>query len=293
MGLGLLLIALAAVSWGTTGATMVLLSQRADLGPLAVGWARVAVAAPCLVGASVALRATRAAPSPWSTRDRALAAVLGLSMAAYQVCYFGAVTLAGVAVTALLAICSAPLFIAAASMIVFGDRLSRPVALSLGLAVLGTALLVAGPRELGHLSGRFAGGGALAVAAGVSYAVYAVAAKRLLLRHPPLPVAAVTFTVAALCLLPALAAERPAGAAFGAAWPWLVYLGVGPTAAAYMLFNTGLRRVPASRAGIVTLLEPLTAATLGLLWFGERLGALGLLGAALLLAALALLAAAR
>ena len=41
----------------------------------------------------------------------------------------------------------------------------------------------------------------------------------------------------------------------------------GPTAVAYALFTQGLKRVPATVAGIVSLLEPLTAATLGVLVF--------------------------
>jgi len=42
MLLGLLLIAVAAVSWGTTGATMTLLSREAAASPLLVGWSRLA-----------------------------------------------------------------------------------------------------------------------------------------------------------------------------------------------------------------------------------------------------------
>jgi DME family drug/metabolite transporter len=62
-----------------------------------------------------------------------------------------------------------------------------------------------------------------------------------------------------------------------------------PTALAYGLFTVGLRRTPATLAGITTLLEPLTASTLGVLFFGERLGAAGSVGALLLLAAILLL----
>jgi DME family drug/metabolite transporter len=47
--------------------------------------------------------------------------------------------------------------------------------------------------------------------------------------------------------------------------------------------------VPATAAGIVSLLEPLTATTLGLAVFGERLGTTGAIGALLLLAALVVL----
>jgi DME family drug/metabolite transporter len=74
-----------------------------------------------------------------------------------------------------------------------------------------------------------------------------------------------------------------------AGWPWLVYLGAVTTAGAYALYTTGLRRVPASVAAVVALLEPLTATLLGVLLFHERLGAPGVAGAGLLLGAIALL----
>jgi drug/metabolite transporter, DME family len=57
-----------------------------------------------------------------------------------------------------------------------------------------------------------------------------------------------------------------------------------------VVFGAGLARVTATAAGVATLLEPLTAAALGVAVFGERLGTAGWAGAALLLAALALLA---
>src|SRR6266851_3092971 len=49
MLLGLVLIAIAAASWGTTGATMTLLSREAAASPLLVGWSRLAIAVPVLV----------------------------------------------------------------------------------------------------------------------------------------------------------------------------------------------------------------------------------------------------
>jgi drug/metabolite transporter, DME family len=293
MLLGLLLIAIAAASWGTTGATMTLLSREAAASPLLVGWCRLAVAAPFLVLAAVYVARFGARPPgrrPWpSAADLPLCAALGLAMAAYQVCYFRAVTLVGVAVAALLAICSAPLLIAVLAAVFLGERLTPMVRLSLGMAVAGTALLVVGPRGLDDIAGHFGLGALLALGAGVSYAVYAVAAKGLLARVTPLAVAAITFALAAAFLAPALLAEPAPTRAIGAGWPLLLYLGVGPTAIAYALFTAGLGRVPATAAGIVSLLEPLTATTLGLVVFGERLGAVGAIGALLLLAALPLL----
>jgi DME family drug/metabolite transporter len=299
MVIGFVFIGLAAISWGTTGATMAVLAREATVSPLVVGWARLAIAAPCLLMAAAATRVVKRArlaarpAQPSAPRRIASYAVLGLAMAAYQVCYFRAVMLAGVSVTALLAICSAPIMVAILGALVLRERIGPMVGASLALSVAGTALLVIGPRALGEIAGKFAAGTALAFGAGASYAVYAVTAKRALSHAAPLPLAALTFSLAALFLAPMLLDEHLAPADLRRAAPLLLYLGIGPTAVAYGLFTAGLRRVPATQASIVTLLEPLTAAGLGVAVFGESLGPLGWTGAALLLTALALLLLAR
>src|SRR5262249_25481326 len=72
------------------------------------------------------------------------------------------------------------------------------------------------------------------------------------------------------------------GPQLAAGWPWLLYLGGIATAGAYAMYTVGLRHVPASVAGVTTLLEPLTATILGVALFGERLGARGRPGPLLL-----------
>src|SRR5258708_4538100 len=187
---GRIVITVAAGSGGTTGATMTLLSRDAAASPLLVGWSRLAIAAPCLVLAAGAARLGARHPTrrAWpSLRDLPLCAALGLAMAAYQVCYFRAVTLVGVAAAALLAICSAPLLIAVLAAALLGERLTSLVRLSLGMAVAGTALLVVGPPGLDQVTGHFGLGALLALGAGGSYAGYAVAAQGLLPPRPPPP----------------------------------------------------------------------------------------------------------
>jgi DME family drug/metabolite transporter len=290
MLLGLVLVCLAAVSWGTTGSVMILLTRDGTPSPLLVGWARMAVAAPCLLLAIALAKSPVRAPSNWRPRDWTKAALLGAAMAAYQLCYFWAVPRTGVALTALFAICSAPILIAAGAALWLKERPTPAARLALLLAVAGTAMVLAGPRADGAAPVGFAAGALAALGAGLSYAVYAVTAKGLLRRIAPLPLAALTFTLAAVLLTPVVVLERGAAAQLVEGWPLFLYLGVVPTAVAYVVFGAGLRRVTATAAGIATLLEPLTAAALGVLVFGERLGAVGWAGAALLLGALGLLA---
>jgi DME family drug/metabolite transporter len=213
----------------------------------------------------------------------------GACNAGFQAAYFTAVTLAGIAATALVAICSAPLLISALAIFVLGERPTPRVLVSLALGVAGTALIVAGPSGGAAAPAGFGAGFGLALAAGLAYALYVVVMKAAVARAAPLPGAAWTFTTAAIIMAPALlTAGVPRQVTLG--WPWLLYLGAVTTAGAYAAYTNGLRRVPASVAGVAALLEPLTATLVGVILFGERLGAAGWLGAALLLAGLVLVA---
>jgi drug/metabolite transporter, DME family len=280
------LIGLAAVSWGTTGSVTNVLVTRAGAGALVIGAARM------LIGAILLLIAAR-----WVTgslrvdpADRWRCVVLGLCMAAFQATYFSAVTLVGIATAALIAICSAPLLITGLAAAALGERLTARVGSALALGVIGTGLLIVGPRAAADVSVRFVAGVLLALGASFAYALYVVVAKATLARTAPLPLAAANFGVAALALAPVLAGAD-VGRQVALGWPWLLYLGAVTTAGAYAIYTIGLRDVPASAAGVASLAEPLTATLLGVVLFGERLGTAGVIGAVLLFTALALLLA--
>ena len=281
---GLVLIALAAVSWGTTGTATTLLVRATALSPLVIGVARLALAALVL-----AALARARGPLVIARADIGPCVAMGACMAAFQAGYFSAVVLIGIALTALIAICSAPLAIAVLARIVLGERLSAVGVSALGLGVLGTALLIAGPQRFDGLGPRFAVGVLLALAAGLAYAIYVVIAKVSLARSAPLPLAAVTFLAGTLWLSPVLLWIDVSAAQLEAGWPLLLYLGIVATGLAYAAYTTGLTTVSAAAAGVIALLEPLTATTLGLVVFGERLGTLGAIGAVLLGGALVLL----
>lgn len=72
------------------------------------------------------------------------------------------------------------------------------------------------------------------------------------------------------------------------AWLLLIYYGLGITVLAYILWFRGIVAVPASRAGVVTAVMPVTAVALSWLCLGEPLGLPQLLGCGLVLAAIGL-----
>jgi len=278
------LIALAATSWGTTGTATILLVRDAAMTPLVIGVVRLAVAAVVL-----ALLARLRGPLSVARADVGPCIAMGACMAVFQAGYFTAVVLVGVALAALIAICSAPLTIAVLARVALGERLSPRGIIALAVGVIGTALLIVGPRGVAEVGPRFAVGVALALTAGVAYAVYVVIAKASLARTRPLPLAAATFLAGAVWLAPVLLWADVPARQLVVGWPLLLYLGVVATGLAYAAYTTGLTSVSAAAAGLVSLLEPLTATVLGVVIFHERLGGLGILGAVLLGSALIVL----
>ena len=266
---------LAAVCFGTTGTAQALGPDGTE--PSVVGAARVAVGG----GLLVALAWRRGGPA-WPPVPVALGA---LGVAAYQLTFFAAVDATGVAVGTVVALGSGPVF----AGLLAREPLTPRWTIATTLAVAGVALLVAA----GSGAEIDPGGVALALGAGLSYATYTVAAKRLLAAHGPEAVMARLFGFGAVLLAPVLIVNGlgAVGSAGGVAM--VVFLGVVPTALAYVLFARGLRHLPAGEVATLTLAEPVTATALGVLVLAERPGAVALLGVALVLAGLAVLAAPR
>jgi len=270
----------AAALFGTTGTAQALGPPGAT--PLGVGAVRLAAGA--LVLAAVAW--TRRRPGSWAWRRHAPAlALAGLAVAAYQVAWFAGLRRTGVALGTIVGIGSGPVF---AGFIHLALRrrggISVTWAAGTGLTVAGAALLAT----------RGAGGGsadplgiACMLLAGLSYAVYALAAKHAIDEGlDESRTMAGVFGVGAAALAPLLALE-PLGwllTAWGAAMA--LHLGALTIGLAYSLYGWGLRRLQVPTVVTLTLAEPLTAAVLGVVLLGERLGPLGWLGAAVLAAGL-------
>ena len=68
-----------------------------------------------------------------------------------------------------------------------------------------------------------------------------------------------------------------------------IYMALVPMFLGYLCYGFGLARVPASVATTITLLEPVVAAVLAVLFVGERLTLSGWAGAGLIVACLAVI----
>lgn len=265
----------AAVLWGTTGTAQALGPEGSD--PVAVGALRILLgAAVLLLLAARSGLASTVAPGDRSSlppgRRTALLLGGGVCVAAYQVCFFVGVDRAGVAVGTVVALGVAPLATGLLGTLL-GERPGTRWTVATAGAVVGIVLLVSGT---GGAAGRLDPlGVAAAVGAGAAYAGFTTAARSLLLHGARgTTVMAVFFALGALLLLPLLPTTdlrwlgSPAGLA-AVAW-----LGIAATGLAYLLFQHALSRLPAGTVATLSLLEPVTAALLGVLVLREQLSGL-------------------
>lgn len=281
------LVVIAALTWGTIGVAVGWLYRVAETNSLSIGFLRLLLSAPVLLITARLLagpQAFRIQP-----RHRWTLALIGGAFAGYQVAYFAAIPYLGVAAAVLINICSAPIFTALLARAFLGERLRPSTWLAVGGAVIGAGLLVGGAPQV-HSTADLLIGAALALTAGFSYSLVVLGARLITANYHPVVPVALSFALGALLLLPAalttgLAIDYPP-----LGWLVLIYLSIVPTALAYALYVRGMRSVRATTAATITLLEPLGSALLAILLLGERFTATGMVGAALLIASIVVIA---
>ena len=279
-GRAVAMVLMAALLWGTTGTARALAPSSSA--PLAVGAVRIAI------GGAVLIAIALARGTLFSRRWPLLPALVSaLAVAVYQLSFFEGVARAGVAAGTIVAIGSAPAFAGLFAFLALAERPSARWLVATAVAVAGIVLLVL-PTAVARLEPLAI---VLPLVAGAGYAVYATASKRLLREGDNVAVAAIAFGGGALILLPVLALSdlswlnEPSGLLVA------VWLGVGATTLAYLLFTRALAALPVSWGATLSLAEPLTASVLGTIVLGETLSTLQLVGGALVLLGLIALAA--
>lgn len=283
---GIVFIVGTGVLWGTIGIAAKLIYQRTNLDPVAITWLRALIATPVCIG--MAWKGLGDKLFAATKRDFTAMILLGLILIAYQYAYLVGVGHLGVSTATLISLCVPPVLVALVSVLFLDEQLSARFAAALAGAVVGLLLLV-GTGSRAAVSGSMTLGVIGALGSAVGIATHALLSRNLAGRQPALRPLAIAFPVGAVAFAPIALWKGVHYDISLTGWLLLLYLGVGPSALAYVMFQRGLKDVPATTASVVTLLEPLVAAILAWAMFDERLGWWGWLGAALLIGAIATL----
>ena len=197
----------------------------------------------------------------------------------FSVCMLFGVSLTS-AVSAGVIMASIPAVVAIMGRVFLGERITRRTALAIACAAAGIALLASG-RGASASPSASAGadlawlGNLLVFGAVLCEAAYAVIGKTLTGAMGPR-------RISALINLWGLALVTPFGvyaawrfdfsAVTPGLWALLLFYGLAASVWTVWLWMTGLRHVPASQAGVFTVMLPVSAALVGVLALGESMG---------------------
>lgn len=267
--IGYLYILIAACLWGLIGPVSRLAFAH-GLTPLEVAFWRATLA-----GGLFGLHALLLGRIRVDRRDLPIMVGFGLiGVALFYVSFQFAVQASGGALAAVL-LYTAPAWVAVLSWIFLKEPMGPRKIIALVLTLVGVAGV---SLQGGEVQIRPAGI-MWGLISGFTYALYYLFGKIYLPRYETPTLFAYAMPIGALSLLPLLRFHAAAPLAWGA----VVFLSLCSTYLAYLVYYAGLRRLEATRAAVVATLEPVVAALVSYLAWGERFGPLGYMGAALVL----------
>jgi len=277
--LGTIQIITAAVCWGTLGIFSTYLNQLGFSG-WQITILRIVTAALIILVMLPKLYAQllNLSPKQWGGLAlQSLIGVLGMSL-----CYFFAVIYVG-AGAAVALLYTAPVFSLLFAAIFLNESITRQSALLALVAVFGVGLTMAGD------GAQVNWGIVLGLLAGVCYSLYGVLGKRAMHYAHPAPLVfftSIVISASVLLLIPET--YQTYGKLLSLpilTWGYTLGLALIGTVVPFALYMKALEKLPASRASVFTIFEPLTAIALAILLLNQSLTIIQYLGVLLILLA--------
>ncbi|MCL4531907.1 MAG: DMT family transporter [Actinobacteria bacterium] len=272
------MIVFAAIMWGSLG-VMTKVLYGLGLDPWSLTFYRTSMG---FLSFAVVVLATSRSSLRVRREDLLFLAVYGLvSTSAFHTLYLYTISITSVAVAAVL-LYTAPGFSAIMARFVFGEPLNSSKVIALLLA-FGGCILVSGIESGAPAATPM--GIATGLGSAVTYASFGIMGKRARQQYDPWTVNFYCMGFATIFLIPLLAVP---GSSMGPypleAWMLLAVVAVGPTMLSRLLYVSAVKHVEASRAAIAATIEPASAGIFALIFLGELLSPIQIVGGILVLA---------
>ncbi|MES2531279.1 MAG: DMT family transporter [Pseudomonadota bacterium] len=206
----------------------------------------------------------------------------------FSICMLYGVSMTS-AVSAGVIMASIPAVVAIESAVFLRERITLRIALAIGCAALGIGLLALTPTHGANANASVRMpwlGNVLVFCAVICEASYAVIGKSLTGRLGPKRISSLINLWGFALSTPLgfwLALHFDFGSVHVGTWALLVVYALAASIWTVWLWMTGLRRVPASQAGVFTVLLPVSAALVGVVVLGETLSSMQLVAFAMAL----------
>lgn len=181
-----------------------------------------------------------------------------------------------------------PVILAVGASIFTHERLDRIGWLALFASSVGVSLIVLGGRHVAGGAGPSLYGDLLVILSLMIALSWVLLNQRLMLGHAPVVVTTYGLLSGTAMLAVWVVLRNglpPVNGVSGRAWMALAASGVLCTAVTTLLWNWGIHRVPASRAGVFLNIEPALGSVLGVKLLGDHLGPFAWVGGGLIVAA--------
>jgi drug/metabolite transporter (DMT)-like permease len=287
---GALMVMGAGCLWGTFGVLTKTAYANTTLGPISLALYRLVFAIPIL-GLLVLVKRYSV-----SVTRRELLLFVGFgffSLTVFEAFYFTALAYTTIQHAAAL-LYTAPAFVAILSWIILKESLTRRKLLAVTLSIAGAFLVMGVIRGEPLFGSGTQIGDWLSVASGLAYSSWYIFGKLLGKNRDPAVTALLGMCFGAVMLVPVVFGFEGLRVPNSAiAWVLVAAVGIVPTAAAYLLYLTGLKYIEATKASVLAIMEPLTAAVLAFYLFHETLSYDSLLGFVLIISSIMLISMAR
>ena len=280
---GALLVAAGAVAFSGKG-VIIKLAYRYGVDAVTLLALRMLLSAPFF--AALGLWAARGGDvEPLSWADRRTLVVLGL-IGYYLASYFDFLGLQYVtAALERLLLFVHPTFVVLLSAMLFGRRITRRDVVAIALSYLG--IFVVFGNDLATQPGNVALGSFWVLLSALFYAAYLIGSGRLVGRVGTLRFACYAGLISSVAVVTHFALTRDVSVLFAQAAPvyWLALLmALASTVLPIVMTMEGIRRIGAPHASIVASVGPMATIFLGAIFLGERITAVQVAGASLVLA---------
>lgn len=177
-----------------------------------------------------------------------------------------------------------PGIVTLAAVLLFHERMFLAKWMAVGLAILGSVLIV-GVSGAGNVPGI-----AFGIGTALFYSAYLLVGTRVLAGVDSLASSTVVIGTAAVAYAILAVVQGLQWPTASVGWTWAILLAVIPTFVAISTLLAGLDRIGPVATSTLAAVEPLATATLSVAFMGERMGVIQVLGGACILAAVLMLA---
>jgi len=249
--------------------------------PLAVAAARLCIAAAVLLTIALVARERASTPTP---AQRLTLIAAGAVLAAHFATWIASLDYTTVAISTLL-VSTSPLFTTLYDAVVRRRRFPLVVPLAFITGVAGLLMITRANHSPAPHPGHAMVGALLALTGAAAFAAYLLLVREVRADLSTRAIVTTTYTAAAIVLviLALLTHQPPPPVHAYAAWGGILAMALISQLLGHTGMNAALRWFSPTAISFSTLLEPVIAAALALVLFGETLSGLALAGALLLL----------